>query len=470
MTEVKPDFSATKSLKIGTSGIRGVFGETLTPEIAANFAAAFTTTLREKGISRPKVLVASDSPGFGEVLAMAVSSGIMYSGGIPVYLGLLPAPAAQVNAFLIGAAGGILAVTAHNDFRWKALKFFREDGAFLNAAQMEELIDLYNLGEFSKAGWREIASEETVNDAWDRYESYLKKYFKPFKKNLRVLVDTVNSALSIYIGSLLESLNVEYMVINQDITSSPKRPPDPTLENLKELISLASLSGFDLSAAFDFDSDRVTFVDENGKFCGEDATFLLLADYLLKNSLKSSSKRQRIVIANTSVSQAIEDIAEKYSAKVERVRVGQAYIGDGVKNHSAVIGGEGNGSVVLPEISLAQDGIAALLYALNILDENFDVSFSDLTSSLPSYHMIKKTFKVPFGVSYKVLESMRKSFKRFPTVDISDGIKVFMDEKTWFHVRVSQTEQALRVIVESDRQEEADRVFGAIESLIEAYL
>ncbi len=458
---------ATKALKIGTSGIRGVFGETLTPEIAANFAAAFTTTLVEKGISKPRILVASDSPGFGEVLSMAVSSGIMYSGGVPVYLGLLPAPAAQVNAFLMGAAGGIIAVTAHNDVKWKALKFFREDGAFLNAAQMEELIDLYNLGEFNKATWKTISSEDTITDAWNRYAGYLKKFFRPFKRNFRILIDPVNSALSIYIGSLLEELNVDFMLINQDITSLPNRPPDPVEKNLGELISLASLSEFDISAAFDFDSDRVTFLDENGRFCGEDTTFLVLTEYLLKESEKGLSDKSKVVVANTSVSQAIEDIAIKHSARVERVRVGQAYIGDAVKNHSAIIGGEGNGSVVLPEISLAQDGIAAMLYILKMLEEAPEgTTFSEIVSTLPSYFMIKETFVVPFGVSYKLLEEMRRSFKRLPMVDISDGIKVFLGDKTWFHVRVSQTEQALRVIVESDDEERAGRVYSSIESLI----
>lgn len=448
------------TLKVGFSGIRGVPGRSLSPDIAQRFSAAFAALLNNTG----SVVVARDTRPAGEIIKLAVLSALSACGMEAIDAEILPAPVVQKMISKLGAAGAILISATHNRPDWCAIKFVGPDGAFLDAFQMEELIDIYNLEDFHLAQWKQIKRIKKI-DSQSLMMDYLKSLEDIFSVDsiasagYRILFDLCNGAASLLMPFLAGRFGLEASYINADSSGKFVRIPDPVPQNVGKLISLMKIGNFDLGVAFDSDCDRVAFFTASGQPAGEDYTLVMVEDAVLKRS-------KGLIVTNLSTSKAVDDVAEQHGVNVLRTKVGQAYVYQSMISRKAVVAGEGNGAVAQAEVGPFPDGFASLLKILEYMSQN-KISLDDWLSSLPKYYIVKKKVSLEGSKTYVVMNELRCVFKYAKDVDLTDGLKVFFED-AWVHIRPSQTEPSIRVIAEASSLERAKELTDSAIKFIEA--
>lgn len=280
-----------KPLKIGISGVRGIVGETFTPEIVVNFAQAFGTYL-----DGARILVCRDTRKSGEMLRAAVGAGLLASGCEVIDLGVCPTPSLQLAIRHFDAQGGISITAGHNPAEWNALKFVRGDGLYLNAMQAEELLDIYHQGEFAKALWSRIHTKIKTEDALENHLECLRRAFDTEAiraRNLKVAVDCCNGACSSVSPRWLRTLGCEVLIINDDPRASFPHNPEPKIETMAQLRAVVRAGHADIGFAHDADGERLGIVSERGEPLSEETTFALAADIEL-------SRRAGVAVTNTS--------------------------------------------------------------------------------------------------------------------------------------------------------------------------
>jgi len=427
-------------LKIGITGVRGIVGETFTPEIAVGFSQAFATYL-EGG----RVLVGRDTRASGPMVRAAVMAGLLAAGCEVIDLGICPTPSLQLAVTWLGAAGGIAITAGHNPSQWNALKFVRGDGLYLNSMQAEELLDVFHQGEFTKVGWDQIESVIHYQDPIERHVELLKHAFAVESirnRRLKVAVDCCNGACSRLIPRWLEELGCEVLAINDNPGAPFPHRPEPTPDTMAQLSAVVRAGKADIGFAHDADGERLGIVTELGQPLSEELTLALATRLRL-------ARRAGTVVTNVSTSRTIEKIAELYDGVVVRTQVGQAYISEAMIEHNAVLGGEGSGGVTVPELQLTHDSAAAAGLILEGLAQTGQ-SASALIQELPRLTMLKHNFPVEPSRLYSVLQNFRLAIERERLIyDLMDGISVVLPEG-WVHVRASNTESLIRVIVEAD--------------------
>src|SRR5712671_6404896 len=434
-----------KPLKIGITGVRGIVGETFTPEVAVGFAQAFATYL-----DHGRILVCRDTRSSGPMVRSAVVAGLLATGCEVIDLGICPTPSLQSAVSWLGAEGGIAVTAGHNPAPWSALKFVRSDGLYLNPLQAEELLDIYHQAEFTKARWNKIQPAIQRQDPIEHHIESLKNAFDTSAiraRRLKVAVDCCNGACSRLIPRWLAELGCEVLAINDDPNGAFPHRPEPTPETMAQLSAVVKAGHADIGFAHDADGERLGIVTELGQPLSEELTLALATRIRLEQSVGP-------VVTNISTTSAIEQIAARYGGRVVRTQVGQTYISEAMLEHNAILGGEGSGGVTVPQVHLTHDSAAALGLILEGLASSGE-PVSEIVGQLPILFMLKHNIAVEPNHLYSVLQDFRMAIEREQlSYDLTDGIKVDLPEG-WVHVRASNTESMIRVIVEAENESNA---------------
>jgi phosphomannomutase len=429
-----------KLLKIGITGVRGVVGESFTPELVVEFAQAFGTYM-----DGGRILVCRDTRPSGSMVQAAVNAGLLAAGCEVIDLDICTTPSMQLAITQLGAVGGIAITAGHNPQQWNALKFVREDGLYLNSTQGEELLDIYHQGEFVKTGWDTINTSIERLDATSHHIEKLKAAFDVEAiraRRLTVAVDCCNGACARLIPLWLAELGCEVLALNDEPGAPFPHSPEPKPETMAQLRAVVKAGHADIGFAHDADGERLGIVTEKGEPLSEELTLALATEIRLQQQVGT-------IVTNVSTSSAVDQIAARHGARVVRTPVGQAYISETMLEHNAVLGGEGSGGVAVPEVHSTHDSAAAIGLILEQLARSGQ-RVSELVDQLPRLSMIKHNIQLEPSRLYSILQSFRVTVEREQLAhDLTDGIKVSMPDG-WVHARVSNTESMIRLIVEAE--------------------
>jgi len=434
-----------KPLKIGITGVRGIVGQTFTPELVVQFAQAFGSYL-----DGGRILVCRDTRPSGPMIRSAVLAGLLASGCEVIDLGVSPTPSMQIAVKSLEADGGIAITAGHNPAVWNALKFVRGDGVYLNATQAEELLDIYHQGEFAKASWDTIKQTVRQENPIPHHIEVLNNAFaleSAKLKRLVVAIDCCNGACSLMTPQWLEALGCEVLAVNDDPTGVFPHEPEPKPSTMAQLSAVVKAGRADIGFAQDADGERLGIVTESGERLSEETTLALASLIRLKETTGT-------IVTNISTTGAIDLIAERFGGSVVRTPVGQAYISEAMIEHNGLLGGEGSGGVTVPEVQLSHDSAAAIGLILSHLSRS-GRRVSELVEQLPRLSVLKHNIAVEPNRLYSILQDFRATVERENLqYDTTDGLKVTMPNG-WVHVRASNTESIIRLIVESENADEA---------------
>ncbi len=447
------------SLKISVSGVRGIVGQSLTPQLLTSFASAFGSYA-----GRGPILVGSDTRRTRHMVKQAVVAGLLGTGAKVVDLGICPVPSIQIMVREKRAFGGIAITASHNPVEWNALKFIGHGGLFLNQYRAEELLDLYHQGEFRNVPEQEIKPVEEDPTAFDVHLEKILKYVdrkKIARRKLRVAVDCVNGAGAVATDRLLDALGCSYTMINTDINKPFAHSPEPVPENLGDLAALAEKEKVDIAFAQDADADRLAVVCPELGAIGEEYTVSLAALHTLR-------KEARPVVVNLSTTMLVDHIAEKAGVPLYRTKVGEINVTEKLLSVEGAVGGEGNGGVIIPAIHPCRDSFGGIAVLLELLAEE-KKPLSEIVRSLPRYTMVKQKMHCPSDRVFHALRRIEKLFAADGEVDRSDGIRIAWKKK-WLQVRASNTEPIVRVFAEAVKGEDAHALVEQAKKEIEAVL
>jgi len=460
------------TLMVSVSGVRGLVGTDLTPEVVARWAAAFGTWARAgrgggdggRGKRGSRVVVGRDARTSGPMFARAATAGLQSVGCDVIDVGLVATPTVQLAVEHHRAAGGIILTASHNPIEWNALKFVGPDGIFLDTAAGTRVRDLAAADSLPRAGFKAIGGIEADSEAIDRHLAAVLvlrgvDVRAIRRRRFRVALDTVRGAGGAVMPELLERLGCRVAAINLETDGLFPRPPEPVPENLKALGALVRRKKADIGIAVDPDVDRLAVVDERGNPIGEDYT-LAFAIRAVLGKRDGGWGKGRSVVCNLSTSLVVEDAAKQFGATVVRVPVGEAYVARKIIELKAVIGGEGNGGVMYPALHVGRDAPVAAVLVLSLLARE-RVTVSDVVARAPRYTIVKA--KVERGIRNAermggVYAALRA---RFPeaSADLQDGLRLAWPDR-WLHVRPSGTEPIIRLIAEAPTGADAERLIA----------
>ena len=447
----------TDTLMVGVSGVRGIVGKDLTPEVVSRWARAFGTWVREngkRGTGNGKgsaVVVGRDARESGPAFAAAVTTGLTLVGCDVIDVGLVPTPTVQLAVEHHHAGGGIAITASHNPIEWNALKFVGSDGIFLDGAEGTRVAEL--VARQAGNGKRETGKVTADPGAVERHlDGVLRLPALPVQairaRRFTVALDAVRGAGGPVMRTLLERLGCTVTGINLETDGQFPRAPEPVPENLGDLAALVRRSGADVGIAVDPDVDRLAIVDETGAAIGEDYTLAFAIRAAMGG--KGGKGGKRIVVCNLSTSLVVEDAARECGAEVVRTPVGEVHVARAILRLTAVIGGEGNGGVMYPALHAGRDApvAAALLLALLARDGR---RVSELVAAAPRYVIVKAKAERGARNAEQGLEGVYAALRtRFPEarVDTQDGLRLAWRDR-WLHVRPSNTEPIVRLIAEA---------------------
>ncbi len=443
---------ANEPLIVSASGIRGIVGRTMTPELAARYGAAFGLELRAGTAAAGHVLLGRDSRTSGPLLADAAASGLCAAGVAVRDTGIAPTP-----THLLGvrddpdALGGLIVTASHNPVEWNGLKLAAADGRFVSPETGRRIQARFEAGG-ALADWDGLGSRGPGADvvrnhlerilALDLVDAEAIRRWAP-----RVALDCVHGAGAVIVPELLARLGCRVEGIGLEPDGRFPRNPEPTPENLGELAALVRDTGADLGLAVDPDSDRLAIVDETGAPIGEDWTLALVVEYVL-------SRRPGPVVTNLSSSQSIEEAARSAGVPFHRSPVGEARVAERMAEVGAVIGGEGNGGVMLPDLNLTRDAPLAAALVLSLLAAR-RARPAELLADRTRYAMVKRKAARPPGGPEEAFEALEAGAPE-ADADRRDGLRLsWPGAREWVHVRASGTEPILRVIAEAPDAERA---------------
>ena len=443
------------------SGIRGIYGDGLTTEVIKNYTLAFGS------LYGPKIVIGRDTRTSGPEIESTVSETLLSIGCTPIHLGLATTPATQLAVEKLNADGGIVISASHNPAEWNALKLVASDGSFLTEAGFKKLQDKLDSGEYDFVDSSSVEESQAYAKAnEDHIELVLSlsniDVEKIKERAFKVVVDCVNGVASKALPKLLELLGCEVTEIHCEPNGLFPHTPEPLEHNLSDLIQKTKEIDADIGFAVDPDGDRLAIVSDGGKYLSEEYTLVIATDVVLSGLPKGQK-----VATNLSTTQAIDDIAEKHGADVIRTRVGEINVVQEMKSVNAVIGGEGNGGVILPEAHYGRDALVAAALTLQFIT-NSEEPLSKIYSKMPQYIMLKRKVELGNVSSETILNSITEHFSDYD-VDTRDGVKINKPEG-WVHVRVSNTEPIMRIYVEAKTQESAESLWNEVMDIPELLL
>ena len=430
----------------GVSGVRGVVGDGLTPEVLLRYASAFAAAMPPGPI-----VFGRDSRPSGPALRHAVLAGLLGAGRDVLDLGIVPTPTVQIEVERQRAAGGIALTASHNPVQWNALKFVGPSGRFLGPAEAGDFLASVDRP-LPAVRWDALGAHRKITDAVINHVDLILGLEEVdtaaiAKKKPQVVLDAVHGAGGEIGRMLLERLGCDVTVIFEEPTGLFPREPEPLAENLAVLAETVRKRGADIGFAFDPDVDRLSVVDDYGRAIGEECTLALAADHVL--ALAAGP-----VVTNLSTSARLEAVAERHGQKLVRTPVGEANVVEGILAHRARIGGEGNGGVILPALHLGRDapvGIALILSGLVRRKERL----SEWAATLPDLVMVKTKIELTREPDLARVEAALHKTLENAEVDRRDGLRLSRGPE-WVHLRKSGTEPIIRVIAEAPSRERAE--------------
>ena len=429
------------TLKIGLSGVRGIVGESLTPQLVTCFASAFGTYC-----GPVPIVIGTDTRPSREMVTQAAVAGLSSVGCTPVSIGIAPVPTLQHHVRETGAGGGICVTASHNPMEWNALKFFGSDGIALRSNQLAELLDLYHQGVYARVPADQITDPCSDDSASGKHQDSILKLVDVElirSKRFKVVADCCNGAASTATPGFLKKLGCDVVELNTDLTRPFPRNPEPTKENISALCEAVEMSKADIGLAQDADADRLAIVDEQGAALGEDSTIALTVRHFLR-------RQSGPVVVSLSTSRIVDAVVSEYNVPLYRTKVGEIYVIEKMLECGAQIGGEGSGGVIVPAVNPCRDSFVAMSLLLEMLAVD-GRSIAELRSELPSYHMLKTQIScLPRDVAPAI--RLLRYFYRDSELDLTDGVKILWPDR-WIHVRGSNTEPVIRIVAEADSEE-----------------
>ena len=451
------------------SGIRGTIGglqsENLTPIDAVKYAAAYGSWVKQqRNKETHRVVVGRDARISGEMIQQLVMNTLVGMGITVIDLDLSTTPTVEMAVIMEHADGGIILTASHNPKQWNALKLLNNKGEFLNAAAGQEILDIAEGGNIEFAEVDDLG-EIHKNDAYidlhidEILDLPLVNVDAIKNSKFKVVVDGVNSTGGIAIPLLLEALGVQPVKLYCTPNGQFPHNPEPLKEHLGDLMKMVVDENADFGLVVDPDVDRLAFVDENGEMFGEEYTLVAVADYVLKHTPGNT-------VSNMSSSRALRDVTEKHNGTYTASAVGEVNVVEIMKETNAVIGGEGNGGIIYPELHYGRDSLVGVALFLSHLAEQ-KMAVSELRKTYTSYFMSKK--KIELTPELDVDAILKAMETKYSSEDINtiDGVKIDFAEN-WVHLRKSNTEPIIRIYTEAKSQQEADELADKIIGEIKA--
>lgn len=454
------------------SGIRGTIGgnpgDALTPLDAVQFAAAYGTWLKNRFPGkRVQVVVGRDARLSGPMISSLVMQTLVGLGIDVVDLGLSTTPTVEVMVPKFQAEGGIILTASHNPKQWNALKLLNEKGEFISGAEGQTLLKMVEEASYSFA---EVDDLGKITEHTTAIEEHIAMILALpdvdvtaiREAGFKVVVDAVNSTGGIALPKLLQALGVASVT---ELYCEPNghfpHNPEPLPEHLTDLSAKVKESGAHLGITVDPDVDRLALVNEDGSMFGEEYTLVAVSEYIL-------TKRKGATVSNLSSTRALRDITEDAGCVYHAAAVGEVNVVEKMKEVSAVIGGEGNGGIIYPDLHYGRDALVGIALFLTHLAKK-KCSMTELRNSYPNYEMAKKKIELQPGMDVDgILNRMAEKYAA-EEVDLTDGVKIYIS-KEWVHLRKSNTEPIIRVYTESKDAQAAsglaDKIIGEIKSLI----
>jgi phosphomannomutase len=453
------------------SGIRGTIGgkqgDALTPLDVVKFTAAFGFWIKNKHQNKCKIVIGRDARISGEMVKNLVVGTLQGLGIDVVDLDLSTTPTVEVAVEMEGAQGGIILTASHNPVQWNALKLLNEKGEFISAKDGEEVLAIAESDAFSFADVHSLGN-------YSKNDSYIKKHIDAIlnlplvnvdairKANLKVAIDCVNSTGGIFVPALLKALGVNEIV---ELYCEPSglfpHNPEPLPEHLTEISNVIKSKGAHMGIVVDPDVDRLALVNEDGSMFGEEYTLVAIADYVL-------SKTPGNTVSNLSSTRALRDVTEKHGKHYFASAVGEVNVVSKMKEHHAVIGGEGNGGIIYPELHYGRDSLVGIaLFISHYVEKN--MKMTALRASYPNYFISKNKIELTPEIDVdEILLLLKEKYKNQPINDI-DGVKIEFD-KEWVHLRKSNTEPIIRIYSESSSEETANalahKIMGDVKQMV----
>ena len=443
-------------LMTSVSGVRGIFGDTLTPFVIQTFAARFGI-LNGPGT----IVLGRDSRTTGEAVMDAVASALVSVGCDVIKLGVVSTPTVLLAVKKHKAAGGIAITASHNPPQWNAMKFIDSDGMFLGPDKAAQFLGSIE-DPIEWAGWDKIGhisfDENAIADHIERILAIPYIDVELIRKaKLKVVLDSVNGAGGLCSPLLLKALGCEVIEINSEPNGIFAHPAEPLNHNLTQLEAAVSAHGADLGFATDPDVDRLSIVSNLGKCIGEELSVVLAELFVL-------AKNPGDIVVNLSSSMLSDDIAARFGVKVHRTKVGEINVGKKMQAINSPIGGEGNGGIICPPVNYTRDAMAGMALILGLVAQE-NKPLSQIVEALPKYYFAKGKLEVDPLILNKIMVSAPEVLKGYE-IDLQDGVKAVGD-KHWIHIRKSGTEPIIRVYVESDSQSRSDEICNqAIQKLL----
>jgi phosphomannomutase len=432
------------------SGVRGIVGESLTPDVVVRYAQAFADFC-----GRRPIVVGRDGRITGQTLTNILVSTLLLKGSDVRAIGICPTPTVALETERSDAAGGVIVTASHNPIQWNGLKFLAADGLFLDAQQNAQLRKFLSIPSTYRV-WNEIGSHTIAADAIEKHiDAALglpgidRGLIKG--KKFRVALDCVNAAGGAIVPELLRRLGCEVIELNCDISGVFAHTPEPLPENLTDLATTVRTENADIGIAVDPDVDRLVLIDESGKPIGEEYTISTIVQFVLSHTRKEDLERP--VVINLSTTRAVEDIAASFGTPVLRTPVGEINVAKKMREVNALVGGEGSGGIIHPALHYGRDAIAGIVMILQYLAES-GIPLSRIKASLPYYEIVKDKILLKGGDPDAILQSLTETIGQDARVNTDDGVRIdYLDG--WVHFRKSNTEPIIRVIAESTSHEAA---------------
>jgi phosphomannomutase len=454
------------------SGIRGTIGgkagENLTPIDIVKFSAAYGSWINTRNPGKGnKIVIGRDARISGPMVHQLVTGTLTGLGIDCIDLGLSTTPTVEMAVTRHQAQGGIILTASHNPKQWNALKLLNEKGEFVSGSDGEDILKLAESGKINFADVNQLGKVIADTDSLDLHIKAILDL--PMvdkdaiaKRKFKIVVDAVNSSGGIAVPALLKALGVEEVI---ELYCQPDgnfpHNPEPLPEHLGEISKLVVKNKAHLGIVVDPDVDRLALVSEDGDMFGEEYTLVAIADYIL-------AKRKGNTVSNLSSTRALQDITEKAGGSYYASAVGEVNVVEMMKKHDAVIGGEGNGGVIYPDLHYGRDALVGIALFLSHLAK-FGKSASMLRAKYPDYHISKNKIELTREINVdKILEQIREKYKKQP-VNVIDGVKIEF-EKEWVHLRKSNTEPIIRIYAESSSLTTADNLAEKIISDIKDFI
>lgn len=448
------------------SGIRGTIGGKsgmgLSPLDIVKFASAYGSFLQNRNTGSKKIIIGRDARLSGQMVSDLVSATLIGMGFDVIDLGLSTTPTVEIAVPIENAAGGIILTASHNPIQWNALKLLNEKGEFISGADGEELLNYVESENFEYA---DVKSLGNIN----KDDTYLQKHIDLIlnlssvdvdaikKANFKVVVDAVNSSGGFAVPMLLEALGVSNIKkLNCEPTGNFAHNPEPLPENLREISSELKNGDYDLGIVVDPDVDRLAFICEDGEPFGEEYTLVAISDYILS----INKKKKQTTVSNLSSTMSLKDITIKHGGEYFSAAVGEVNVVEKMKEVGAIIGGEGNGGIIFPELHYGRDALVGIALFLTQLAKS-EKSIGFLRKKYPNYHISKKKIELDHSVNVdKILDGVKNKYSKYE-IDTRDGVKINFD-KEWVHLRKSNTEPIIRIYAESEFETKADNLADKI--------